>query len=86
MSGHKHGFLSQSGSHEGDLPNIDITSFGTGRLDVTTDRVSLAAGATSLLDADGSAIVLHAGPDDLRTDPAGGSGDRIACGVLSLDR
>ena len=44
--------------------------------------VSLAPGEGSLRDADGTAIVIHAGPDDYKTDPSGASGDRIACGVV----
>jgi Cu-Zn family superoxide dismutase len=35
-----------------------------------------------VFDADGSAVVVHAGPDDQRTDPSGSSGGRIVCGVL----
>ena len=47
------------------------------------DRVTLVAGQpNSLLDADGSAIIVHADPDDYRSQPAGNSGDRIACGVI----
>jgi Cu-Zn family superoxide dismutase len=44
--------------------------------------VTLGEGDNSLFDADGSAIVVHADPDDYRSDPAGNSGDRIACGVI----
>lgn len=78
----KHGLLSPDGPHAGDLPNITIDPDGTGRLETTTDRIALGTGPTSLLDADGSALVVHAGPDDHLTDPAGGSGPRIVCGVI----
>jgi Cu-Zn family superoxide dismutase len=44
--------------------------------------MTLSAGPASLMDADGSALVIHQGKDDYRTDPAGDSGDRIACGVI----
>lgn len=70
-------------SHAGDLGNITVGEDGTGTLDVTTDRVSLQTDAeNTLADDDGSALVIHANPDDLQTDPSGESGDRIACGVI----
>ena len=47
---------------------------------------SLGDGETSLFDADGSAIVVHAEPDDYKTDPSGNSGDRIACGVIAAGK
>lgn len=78
----QHGTLNPSGPHAGDLPNITIGPDGTGRLEATTNRLTLTSGAMSVFDADGSAIVIHAAPDDYRTDPTGNSGDRIACGVI----
>ena len=78
----QHGTMNPQGAHAGDLPNLTIVMDGTGRLEAITDRMTLGAGATSLFDADGSAIVVHAGPDDLKTDPTGNSGGRIACGVV----
>jgi Cu-Zn family superoxide dismutase len=79
----KHGLNSAEGAHGGDLPNLVIAADGSGTYEATNDRVTLAPGtAQSLLDADGAAIIIHAGPDDNVTDPAGNSGARIACGVL----
>jgi superoxide dismutase, Cu-Zn family len=79
----QHGMDNPQGPHAGDLPNLIVGGDGTGRLETTTPRISLASGApTSLFDADGSAIVVHAGPDDMKTDPDGNSGERIACGVI----
>lgn len=78
----KHGLESADGPHAGDLPNLVIDSTGAGSYRATTSRVTLAAGSASLLDADGSAVVVHATADDQRTDPAGNSGARIACGVI----
>lgn len=70
-------------AHAGDLGNIAVGEDGNGSFDIATERVSLEAGAeNSLNDEDGSAIVIHADPDDLQTDPSGESGDRIACGVI----
>jgi Cu-Zn family superoxide dismutase len=79
----RHGFENPEGPHAGDLPNIDVAADGTGRFLLANDRVTLTSGAASLFDADGTAIVIHAGPDDYRTDPAGDSGARIACGVIT---
>jgi Cu-Zn family superoxide dismutase len=78
----QHGTMNPQGPHAGDLPNLTVATGGTGRLETLTDRVTLGPGATSLFDADGSSIIVHAGPDDFRTDPTGNSGGRIACGVI----
>ena len=77
----RHGFKDVGGSHAGDLSNIYVTSVG-GVYEAVTKAVTLKAGEASLLDADGSAVVIHAAADDYATDPAGNSGDRIACGVI----
>jgi len=84
-AGKKHGILSPGGMHEGDLPNIHVPETGILQVDAFAEGATLGAGDTgrlSLFDHDGSAIVLHAGPDDYATDPAGAAGDRIACGVI----
>ncbi len=77
-----HGFLSATGEHDGDLPNINVRSDGTAVADLYTTKVIIDGGANALLDGDGSSIVVHSGIDDYRTDPAGNSGPRIACGVI----
>jgi superoxide dismutase, Cu-Zn family len=74
----KHGSMNPQGPHEGDLPNLMIGADGRGTLGATIPGATMAG----LMDADGAAIVVHAGPDDLMTDPAGNSGARIACGVF----
>ena len=79
----KHGLDNPDGPHAGDLPNLTVAAGGAGDLDVVTNRVTLRPGPTSLLDADGSALVVHAGTDDQRTDPSGNSGARAACGVIT---
>ena len=79
----KHGLENAEGPHAGDLPNLVIEADGVATVRMTTPRVSLGDGAASLLDADGSAVVVHATQDDQRTDPAGNSGARIACGVVA---
>lgn len=81
-AGRKHGTDNPAGSHLGDLPNIVVNANGTAAASaqLTGSRAELEA---SLFDADGTAIVVHAGPDDYKTDPSGNSGARIACGVLN---
>ena len=70
------------GSHAGDLPNLMVNRAGWGHLHARTDRATLTPGPTSIFDGNGSALVIHAAPDDLVTDPTGNSGARIACGVI----
>ncbi len=79
----KHGFKNPDGPHAGDLPDMYVNKDGVGRYEVLVENITLGAGQTSVFDADGSAIVVHATADDNVTDPAGNSGDRIACGVIT---
>ncbi len=79
----KHGKMAEGGAHAGDMPNLTIPSSGSLTIDVINDAVTLAKGApNSLFKLDGTALVIHAGADDYKTDPAGNAGDRIACGVI----
>lgn len=79
----EHGFNNPKGHHAGDLPNLEILKDGTVDVEILTSNVTLEKGKkNSLLDEDGSALVIHAGPDDYVTDPSGNSGDRIACGII----
>jgi superoxide dismutase, Cu-Zn family len=80
--GKEHGALNPKGPHAGDLPNLDVGRDGRGRMESTTELITLGGGPHSVFDADGSAVVIHAAPDDFRTDPTGNSGARIACGVI----
>jgi superoxide dismutase, Cu-Zn family len=80
--GHLHGSANPQGSHLGDLPNLTIDSNGAGT-HTTELKATRGEAEAALFDADGTAIVIHAAPDDYRTDPTGGSGARIACGVLA---
>ena len=70
------------GEHAGDLPNLTVNEAGVGHLDATSDGATLSAGPVSVFDANGSALIIHAGEDDLVTNPTGNSGARIACGVI----
>ena len=78
----QHGSLNPQGHHLGDLPNIDVDADGAGRLEFAIVGATLQGGDHPLFDADGASVVIHAAPDDYRTDPSGNSGARIACGVL----
>ena len=79
----KHGKDAEMGPHMGDLPNIEIGADGRGRIITTMPDAMLTGGEMPLMDADGAAIIIHAGPDDYRTDPSGNSGARLACGVVT---
>jgi Cu-Zn family superoxide dismutase len=78
----KHGILNPAGMHAGDLPNIYVPQDGKLKFDVFATAVTLGKGKSSLFGADGSSLVIHAAPDDYKTDPAGDAGMRIACGVV----
>lgn len=80
-SGEGHGLMHAEGAHAGDLPNLHAGADGVARADYFTVKITLAADAdTSIFDADGSAIIIHAKPDSYGADPA--AGDRVACGVI----
>lgn len=79
--GEGHGFMHADGSHAGDLPNIHAGADGSARADHFTSKLTLAPGGdASLFDEDGSAVIIHAGPDSYGAEP--GAGDRVACGVI----
>jgi superoxide dismutase, Cu-Zn family len=82
-TGKQHGALNPQGSHAGDLPNLNVGVDGNGRLETAIEQITLAAGTSSVWDADGSALVVHAAPDDFKTDPTGNSGARVACGLIT---
>lgn len=79
----KHGLMANEGAHAGDMPNLHIPQNGDLTVEVLNAAVTLDKGKpNSLLDSDGSALVIHAGTDDYKTDPTGDAGGRIACGVV----
>ena len=78
----QHGFENPMGPHAGDMVNIMVPESGTLQTTIRDDRVSLGKGKNSLLANGGTALVIHAGPDDMHSDPAGNAGGRIACGVI----
>jgi Cu-Zn family superoxide dismutase len=80
-TGHQHGSENPQGPHLGDLPNLAVAADGTGEISFDIAGATLRGGNHPVLDDDGAAIIVHADPDDYRTDPSGNSGARIACGV-----
>jgi len=85
-TGHQHGTLNPMGPHLGDLPNLSVGTNGGGAVEFAIGGATLDRGDDALLDRDGAALVVHAGPDDYWTDPSGNSGARIACGVIAEPR
>jgi Cu-Zn family superoxide dismutase len=82
--GHKkHGMMAAEGAHAGDMPNLHVPQSGDLTVEIVNSAITLEKGKpNSVFDADGSALVIHARSDDYKTDPAGDSGGRIACGVI----
>lgn len=79
----KHGFDNPAGYHAGDIANLIVDSSGHAAGEFHLDTVTLVKGqANSLLDSDGSALVIHSGADDYSSEPSGNSGKRVACGVI----
>ncbi|RST31595.1 superoxide dismutase family protein [Sphingomonas ginkgonis] len=78
----QHGHQNPAGFHQGDLGNFTVGADGRFTAGGTVSAAMLRGGASPLLDADGAALVVHTGQDDERTDPAGNSGDRIACAAF----
>ena len=78
----KHGRDNPAGPHNGDLPNIEVGPDGKATTSLLDTNVTLSDGPNSLFHDGGTSIVIHAMQDDYKTDPAGNSGARIACGVI----
>lgn len=83
----QHGLMNPDGSHRGDLPNIVVTAgangFTEGTIDTVRPDLRLRDGDAPLFDADGATVIVHAKPDDLKTDPTGNAGPRLLCAVVS---
>jgi Cu-Zn family superoxide dismutase len=79
----RHGFFAKDGRHLGDLPNIHVPTNEPLTVELLAPQLTLDSGKTGVFDGDGSALVVHRSADNYRTDPAGDSGDRIACAVIT---
>lgn len=79
-----HGLRNPDGPDNGDLPNLYVAADGSAKAEFFTTRVSVAEGSRpALLDEDGSAVIIHDQPDDHMTQPIGGAGGRIGCGIIT---
>ena len=83
--GKKHGLQNPDGHHAGDMMNFSVNEEGKATLKLTDNDVVLGDGTDShsLFSNGGTALVIHANADDMKTDPSGNSGDRIACGMVT---
>jgi Cu-Zn family superoxide dismutase len=79
----KHGLENPEGHHAGDNPNFKVGADGKANFRAESKDVTLGSDSHSLYSNGGTAIVVHAKPDDQKTDPAGNAGDRIACGLIT---
>ena len=79
----KHGMQNPDGPHAGDMPNFTVAAAGTAKATVSNANVTLGTGANSLFANGGTALMVHAAADDMKSDPAGNAGARIACGVIT---
>lgn len=80
--GKKHGLNNPEGHHAGDMDNFLVQHTGKAHVTVDNSSVSLGKGANSVFANGGTALVIHAKPDDMKSDPAGNAGDRVACGLI----
>jgi superoxide dismutase, Cu-Zn family len=81
--GKKHGIAAAEGHHAGDMPNLHVPASGELVVEVVNAAITLAKGRpNSLFGKDGTALIIHAGKDDYKTDPTGDAGGRIACGIV----
>ena len=78
-----HGLDNPEGPHAGDMPNFTVKANGTAKVTVVDPRVNMGDDNHSVFANGGTALVIHAKADDLKSDPAGNAGDRIACGVIT---
>lgn len=79
----KHGMQNAEGPHAGDMNNFKADASGAAKATVSNANVTLGAGANSLFTNGGTALMVHAAADDMKSDPAGNAGARIACGVVA---
>src|SRR6516225_6063286 len=79
----QHGLENPQGPHAGDMPNFTVKADGTAKVTIDDPRVTLGSGDNSVFASGGTALVIHAKADDLKTDPAGNAGERIACGTIT---
>lgn len=78
----QHGLQNPAGPHAGDIPNFKVDAKGRSTATVIAANATLGTDSHSVFSGDGTALVIHAKADDMKSDPAGNAGDRIACGLI----
>ena len=78
----KHGMQNPEGAHAGDMMNFTVDAKGNAKTTITNKNVTMGAEPNSIYAAGGTALMIHAAADDMKTDPSGNAGDRIACGAI----
>jgi superoxide dismutase, Cu-Zn family len=81
--GKQHGLQNPQGPHAGDMNNFTVAASGKAKTTVVNSRVTLGSAGNSVFSSGGTALVIHAKVDDMKSDPAGNAGDRIACGLIT---
>ena len=81
--GKKHGLQNPDGSHAGDMNNFKVNAKGKAKFAVVNENVNMGSDSHSIFGNGGTALMIHAKADDLKTDPTGNAGDRIACAVIT---
>jgi len=81
--GKKHGLENPEGHHAGDMPNFVVRPDGTAKVTILNKGVSMGSDPHSVFSNGGTALMIHAKADDMKTDPTGNAGDRIACGLIT---
>ena len=81
--GKKHGLQNPDGPHAGDMMNFTVLPNGTAKTTVVASNLTLGSEANSVFSNGGTALMIHEKADDMKTDPAGAAGKRIACGVIT---
>ncbi|MEO8681011.1 MAG: superoxide dismutase family protein [Vicinamibacterales bacterium] len=79
----KHGMQNPEGPHAGDMANFTVAANGTAKATIVNKNVSLGTDANSVFANGGTALMIHAAADDMKSDPAGNAGARIACGTVT---
>ena len=79
----KHGMKNSEGAHVGDMNNFTVGADGTAKTTVMNSTATTGTDNHSIFSNGGTALVIHAKPDDMMTDPSGNAGDRVACGVIT---
>lgn len=80
----QHGMKNPSGPHAGDMANFTVSKNGTAKATITNMHVTLGDGPNSLFANGGTSLIVHEKADDMKTDPSGNSGARIACGTVTM--